>query len=1493
MTALIGNPLLLTSAPAAADDAYQIEKSLRFGASGPNYLSKTFGEGDRRKWTWAGWVKRGTHDQYDYFFTARSANTNYFNITFTDQGIKWYNRPTSGTHRTSTTTALYRDSSAWYHIVFIWDTAQMIETDRARLYVNGKRITDDYMTSSTWPSHYEESVCNDNLHHEIGAYNSGDNYPFEGYIADPYFISGLAIDPSAWGSYDSTGVWTPKAFEMPTPNNGTTWSSNLTGDAIDSSYPITYAFDGTEGDSTFRTRSNSNDATIHWGGSSNLGIKYNTSIRVKHWHNGNIKVNDVEKVKTTAGSDPEWIYVVNGESGTLNKLSITSTGGQKLCLYAIEIDGVMMKDGGGDPSARNNLNDGTVWSSAGTWAYNNAVNSGNEAAKGFDGNLSTFTANQYSADGYLEYTFPRAVTVNKKLEVNLWMADTAETNMTQYYTVNSESEVTMSRSSPNGHANVWRTLKKADGSQWTGSLTKLKLRITRSDGNTNNNLYAIRIDDQILIDSTVDNSSHLKLNDASKKHYLGKDSLTGKIADATGGLPIYNTTDDYGEVKGAVSGEVYRDDSSAGTTDGTGLILAIPGDGAIADIHHSINTGSSVKSLTATSVTASDTSDSRFYGSSFKLDAQTDGIEVTSGNSDFAFGTGDFTIEMWVNQTGGFTLYDDRPTGTNGNYVMLGLSNTSFTFRQDDTDRITATIPGNNSGWKHLAAVRNSGTTKLYYNGAEVGSWSDSTNYISGGANRPRIGHNGYANPGNYATTGSYQDVRVYKGVAKYTSNFTVPNRNDWAVNNINHVTPPTPTVQYGEDTSEFAFDSSSTSLTKDTTGYSYSTKTSPYTDNLGSANAATVLKTADGTAVTWTVETSSSNRYLWTSSNGVNWSSTGSTYDTDGSVVQLSSAWLCWAGGSNADAAEISWAGTGGPFDIDTVVDSPTNYGEDSAPAVGGEVRGNYCTWNPLTNYSAATLSNGNLDVTASAEQFRAVTGTLFPTSGKWYFETTIKGRASDQVVGIAADTFIPSGADNRYVGRTNDSWGIYGDGRKIHNNTFTAYANTWAVGDVLGIAYDLDAGKMWFAINNSWQVSGNPSTGANETFSGITGAVGPAASPYGQSGNRGTFHLNTGQRAFKYSAPTGFKTLCTQNLTNTFDSESSENNPSHYFNTINYFGNGGNNTLKFNFRPDFAWISSRDATGGNNIIDAIRGDYYLMSHSNNQQAEFDGTPGVTWDADANKSITLNDTSDGDWGLNGSAGGTYAGSNGVYAGAFWDAGTAAATASTTGDINPSDSWVNATAGFEIIKNQGNATNDQTIGHNLGNPPEFIISKRLSGASEDWCVRHKSMGWDDTFMKLNTNDDKDTSRNVGTGSPTNTVFYVGSDGVNNDNSTYIHYLWTPIAGFSAFGSYAGTGTTDGKFCYCGFKPKFIITKVYDDGTNRWNIHDTVRNPHNPAKKIMWFDSTDAQASETNNAMDILSNGFKLRGDGAATNASGDSYIWAAWADNPFKISRAN
>ena len=74
-----------------------------------------------------------------------------------------------------------------------------------------------------------------------------------------------------------------------------------------------------------------------------------------------------------------------------------------------------------------------------------------------------------------------------------------------------------------------------------------------------------------------------------------------------------------------------------------------------------------------------------------------------------------------------------------------------------------------------------------------------------------------------------------------------------------------------------------------------------------------------------------------------------------------------------------------------------------------------------------------------------------------------------------------------------------------------------------------------------------------------------------------------------------------------------------------------------------------------------------------------------------------------------------------------WDAGTSAATVSDSGDITPSAEWVNTAAGFSIIKNGGNGSNDQSIGHGLGAAPDFIMTKRITGSNEHWCVRHKNL----------------------------------------------------------------------------------------------------------------------------------------------------------------------
>ena len=187
------------------------------------------------------------------------------------------------------------------------------------------------------------------------------------------------------------------------------------------------------------------------------------------------------------------------------------------------------------------------------------------------------------------------------------------------------------------------------------------------------------------------------------------------------------------------------------------------------------------------------------------------------------------------------------------------------------------------------------------------------------------------------------------------------------------------------------------------------------------------------------------------------------------------------------------------------------------------------------------------------------------------------------------------------------------------------------------------------------------------------------------------------------------------------------------------------------------------------------------------------------------------------------------------------------------------------------------------------------MSKRLNGSNEDWCVRHKDIGWDDAFIRLNTDAATDTSRQTGSTAPTNTVFYVGSDGVNNDSSNYIHYLWTAIPGYSAFGSYTANNSADGLLVYLGFRPQLILTK--NTTSCSWILTDDVRNTSNLAtEKVLMHPNNNAHEGQMGSGkiIDFLSNGFKIRTTDCNLNHTNttDRIIYAAWARNPFKTARA-
>ena len=406
---------------------------------------------------------------------------------------------------------------------------------------------------------------------------------------------------------------------------------------------------------------------------------------------------------------------------------------------------------------------------------------------------------------------------------------------------------------------------------------------------------------------------------------------------------------------------------------------------------------------------------------------------------------------------------------------------------------------------------------------------------------------------GSYGTNGYHLDFKDNSTAAALGTD-TSGNGNDWTVNNFlsNAVT-----VLYGEDVNDEGFDNNSTSLTLDTTGYSYSALTaSPYQVS-GQAAIARVIKSSDGSSFTATFTTTSSERFIWTSSNGINWSSPGTAYQTSSTPAVITAAWIAWAGGANAPTTSIEF---NVPKDVDSLFDSPTN-GTQTDTGAGGEVSGNYATLNPLQkapSYSLPTLSNGNLDATSTGEQM--CFSTIRVNSGKWYSEYTVSAisSTSDQAVRFAD----PSNINNQLA-----RWKASGATNGLSGSpTFSSYT----AGDVLGIAVNMDTLQAAFYKNGTQQGTGFYSL-SNYT-AGDYYLPGWYSSASGASGS-----FNFGQRPFAYTAPSGFKALCTANLPSTtittsgsFTGNSSTDGPFIYLNGVPTAMTINSNSVTFGTHAD-----------------------------------------------------------------------------------------------------------------------------------------------------------------------------------------------------------------------------------------------------------------------------------------------------------------------------------
>jgi hypothetical protein len=328
-------------------------------------------------------------------------------------------------------------------------------------------------------------------------------------------------------------------------------------------------------------------------------------------------------------------------------------------------------------------------------------------------------------------------------------------------------------------------------------------------------------------------------------------------------------------------------------------------------------------------------------------------------------------------------------------------------------------------------------------------------------------------------------------------------------------------------------------------------------------------------------------------------------------------------------------------------------------------------------------------------------------------------------------------------------------------------------------------------------------------------------------------------------------------------------------YFQAGTYTGNGSTQTITgLRFQPDFVWIKGRSGATDHALYDAVRGVQKQLE-SNQTGAESTETTGLT--AFTSDGFTVGSLAQ----VNTNAA--------TYAYWAWKA-NGSGVSNTDGSITSTVS-VNSTSGFSIVTYTGNSTNGATVGHGLGVVPSMVIVKCRTLA-ESWHCYHVSLGNAQKIL-LNSTAAVSATSVWNSTTPTSSVVTFNDDtAVNDSGQTYVAYCFAPVAGYSAFGSYTGNGSADGPFVYTGFRPRYVMIKIATGDTGQWVIYDTARDTYNAMDLELQAESSNAENQLGSNPIDCLSNGFKIRSTTLRINRSTSTFIYMAFAENPFAYSLA-
>ena len=576
----------------------------------------------------------------------------------------------------------------------------------------------------------------------------------------------------------------------------------------------------------------------------------------------------------------------------------------------------------------------------------------------------------------------------------------------------------------------------------------------------------------------------------------------------------------------------------------------------------------------------------------------------------------------------------------------------------------------------------------------------------------------------------------------------------------------------------------------------------------------------------------------------------------------------------------------------------------------------GNFCVYNGLpysSNFRTGLYSNSYSGVTNSGNTLSYPGnncmgfGTMALTTGKkWYMEG-IANNVYNTTMGIFevhdANT-IQNSLNTFYYNNTSYKSAFYhADGTKYVDGANSSYGATFAIGDIIGMAVDLESSTntITFYKNNSSQGSFNLGTnGLDYLFCVARGTSGGAFfMNWGQDSSFGALKTAggnadaNGNGDFYYAPPSGHLALCSANLgidSNIDPAQTSDDFPGKQFNAVAYTGTGSTRSVTgFNFKPDFVWIKNRASPGDQapRMVDSTRGVSKAMIPSSNQVENNETTAIQSFDSDG---FTI-----------GSATGGYNTSSGTYIAWGWRANGGTTSSNSEGSITATVQ-ANTASGFSIVTYTGNdgtwgSGHQDTYGHGLSKAPEFILCKERN-ATDQWTVFHAFVGNGGgsnaaaNNLVLNTNAALYTNQTYkawGGVMPTSSLVTVEGNTTNLSSSTHVSYIWHSVEGYSKFGSYVGNGNADGPFIYTGFRPRLLFVKK-SSSSGHWTVTDTERNTSNVMKTVIDWNADYAEYTAATRAFDVYCNGFKIRTSDNEPNHSGETFVYGAWGDVPFKYN---